>query len=130
MAALLIPYFEKDTPHATRMMIADDWIEALAEYPQWAIERAVRWWKGPENERRHRTPLEGDIAARCRVEMMAVNAAKTAMRLKAPLGSRGAEPERPQVSPEDAARRAAVVAETLGRFPSQRAQADAEDDQA
>lgn len=74
VAALLSPYYDKDTPQAVREIEAEDWLEALAEYPQWAIERAVRWWKSADNDQRRKRPLEGDIAARCRVEMRGIKA--------------------------------------------------------
>lgn len=76
VAALLSPYFEKDVPQAVRVMDAQDWAAALGSYPEWAIERAVRWWKGEDNPNRRKRPLEGDIAERCRVEMKAVRAAQ------------------------------------------------------
>jgi len=85
VAALLNPYFEKDTPQAVREMEAADWAEELAEFPQWAIERAVRWWKSAGNPDRRRRPLEGDIAARCHAEMDAVYAARRAARLSSPI---------------------------------------------
>lgn len=75
IAALLSPYYEKDVPQAVRVMEAEDWAEALAEYPQWAIQNAVRWWKSEHNADRRRRPMEGDIAAACRKEMDAVRAA-------------------------------------------------------
>lgn len=65
IAALLSPYYEKDVPQVVREMEAEDWAVALEGYPQWAIERAVRWWKGAENPDRKRRPMEGDIAAKC-----------------------------------------------------------------
>ena len=65
IAALLSPYYEKDVPQAVREMEAEDWAAALSEYPQWAVEKAVRWWKGAENPDRKRRPMEGDIAAKC-----------------------------------------------------------------
>jgi len=74
IAALLNPYYDKDTPAAVRRMEAEDWLEALAVYPQWAIERAVRWWKSEANADRRKRPLEGDIAARCKVEMRGISA--------------------------------------------------------
>ena len=72
VAALLSPYYDKDTPPAVRKMEAEDWLEALGEYPQWAIERAVRWWKSADNLDRRKRPLEGDIAARCKKEMRGI----------------------------------------------------------
>jgi hypothetical protein len=74
-----MPYYDRDTPQGIREMEAEDWREALAEYPQWAIERAVRWWKGADNPNRRRRPMEGDIAERCRVEMDGVPSALIAM---------------------------------------------------
>jgi hypothetical protein len=74
VAALLNPYYEKDTPQMVREMEAEDWLEALSPFPQWAIERAVRWWKSAENADRRKKPLEGDIAARCKVEMRGIGA--------------------------------------------------------
>lgn len=76
IAALLSPYYEKDVPQAVRIMEAEDWAEALADYPQWAIQNAVRWWKSEHNPDRRKRPFEGDIAERCRAEMQPVLAAK------------------------------------------------------
>ena len=75
IAALLSPYYEKDVPQAVRVMEAEDWAEALADYPQWAIQNAVRWWKSEHNADRRKRPMEGDIAAVCHREMDAVRAA-------------------------------------------------------
>lgn len=82
IAALLSPYYEKDTPQAVREIEAEDWREALAEFPRWAIERAVRWWKSADNPDRRKRPLEGDIAARCRVEMNGVPSAVQMLELR------------------------------------------------
>ena len=76
VASLLSPYYEKDTPQAVRLMEAEDWVISLSGKPRWAIDAAVRWWKGADNDKRHRRPMEGDIAARVIVEMDAVRAAK------------------------------------------------------
>lgn len=76
VAALLNPYYEKDTPQAVREMLAEDWIAALIGQPEWAITAAVRWWKGPDNPDRRKAPIEGDIAARVRIETDAVRASK------------------------------------------------------
>jgi len=82
IASLLSPYYDKATPDLARVMEAQDWMEALADYPQWAIDRAVRWWKSAENEARRKRPLEGDIAARCVVEMRGIRAASALARRK------------------------------------------------
>jgi hypothetical protein len=74
VASLLSPYYEKDVPQAVREMEAEDWAVALEVYPQWAIEKAVRWWKGAENPDRKRRPMEGDIAAKCHEYMDGVRA--------------------------------------------------------
>jgi len=76
IAALLSPYYDKDIPQAVRVMEAEDWAEALADYPQWAIQNAVRWWKSDANADRRKRPLEGDIAARCKIEVDPVKAAR------------------------------------------------------
>ena len=72
VAALLNPYYEKHTPQAIREMEAEDWLDALNGTPQWAITAAVRWWFGESNDKRHKRPMQGDIAARVTVEMEAV----------------------------------------------------------
>lgn len=65
IAALLDPYFDKDTPQAVKRLQVLDWQDALSGYPEWAIVAARRWWIGADNPHRHRRPLPGDIAARC-----------------------------------------------------------------
>lgn len=87
VAALLSPYYEKDIPQAVRKMEAEDWEQALSGFPQWAIERAVRWWKSDANTDRRKRPLEGDIVARCMVEMDGVASASKVLEMK----QRGAE---------------------------------------
>lgn len=78
-ASLLSPYYEKDVPQGVRVMEAEGWADALAEFPQWAIQKAAQWWKSADNPDRRKRPLEGDIAARARFEMQAVRAAKIKM---------------------------------------------------
>jgi hypothetical protein len=101
VAALLSPYYDKATPQAVREIEAEDWLEALAEYPQWAIERAVRWWKSADNADRRRRPMEGDIAARCVVEMRGIKAVPAIVR---GIASRASTPARPEVILTDAQR--------------------------
>lgn len=79
-ASLLSPYYEKDVPQGVRVMEAEDWADALAEFPQWAIQKAAQWWKSADNPDRRKRPLEGDIAARARFEMQAVRAAQIKLR--------------------------------------------------
>lgn len=119
VASLLSPYYEKNTPQGIREMEADDWVLALRLYPRWAIDAAVRWWKGLDNDNRHRRPLEGDISKRATAEMMAVNAAK----IKISGFDNGIRPlPKPQYRPpaqitdEERARRAEVAATMLRGF--------------
>lgn len=112
VASLLSPYYDKDTPQSVRELEAEDWLEALGGFPQWAIDRAVRWWKGAENPDRRKRPLEGDIAARCRVEMRGIGSVPKLVEMKA-----RAKPEPVRVvSPEDAEHRRRVSAEIMARF--------------
>lgn len=80
VAALLTPYYTGDVPQGVRMIEAEDWAEALAEYPEWAITKACRWWKGADNPHRRKKPLEGDIEARAKTEMGIIKVAEMAMR--------------------------------------------------
>jgi hypothetical protein len=113
VAALLLPYYEKDTPQAVRMIEAEDWALELCEFPKWAIEKAVRWWKSKDNDNRRKRPLEGDISARARFEMGAVNAARIAVngKLVTP------KPDTPEpVSEADREYRKSVVEDVMSKF--------------
>lgn len=101
VAALLSPYYDKDTPPAVRKMEAEDWLEELQGYPQWAIERAVRWWKSSDNADRRKKPLEGDIAARCKIEMRGIHAVPNLLRRKMSGRYIEQEPPRPNQSTEE-----------------------------
>lgn len=57
-------------------MVFQDWADALCDLPDWAIDRAVRWWKSADNPDRRRKPLEGDIAERARMEQGIISLAK------------------------------------------------------
>jgi len=109
VAALLSPYYEKDIPQAVRKMEAEDWEQALSGFPQWAIERSVRWWKSDANTDRRKRPLEGDIVARCRVEMDGVASASKVLEMK----QRGAE-HTPEVRERLTADRAAEIMRDVG----------------
>lgn len=80
VTTLLNPYFEKEMTESLRKMELEDWVRALSGRPQWAIDRAVRWWKSVENPDRRKRPLEGDIAARVNIEMAAVARVRSALR--------------------------------------------------
>ena len=114
IAALLSPYYEKSVPAGVRDMEAEDWAEALADYPQWAIQKAVRWWKSEGNPDRRKRPLEGDIAARCRKEMDAVFAAEINLRREA---DHKPEPKRERISPERANEILAEAGYAVKRMP-------------
>lgn len=114
VAALLSPYYEKDTPQAVREMEAEDWREALAQFPRWAIERAVRWWKSDGNPDRRKRPLEGDMAARCRVEMNGVPSAVKMLELRRN-GKDFSKPEKPKE--RISAERAAQILAEAGLAP-------------
>lgn len=117
VAALLSPYYEKDTPQAVREMEAEDWREALSEYPRWAIERAVRWWKSADNPDRRKRPLEGDIAARCKIEMNGVPSAVKMLELRSmESGSAKDEAPRERLSKERAAEIMAQAGFSVKKF--------------
>ena len=109
VAALLSPYYEKDTPQGVREMEARDWEQALSGFPQWAIERAVRWWKSDANTDRRKRPLEGDIVARCRAEMDGVASASKVLEMK----QRGIE-HKPEPRERLTADRAAGIMRDVG----------------
>jgi hypothetical protein len=111
VAALLLPYYEKETPQAVREMEAEDWAECLTAYPQWAIEKAVRWWKSGDNPRRSKRPIEGDIEARIFEEMAVIRAARIAMRGPDPI-----EMSRDQMKPAASAPRERVTAASAQRI--------------
>jgi hypothetical protein len=120
VAALLNPYYDKDTPASVRRMEAEDWLEALASYPQWAIERAVRWWKSQDNADRRKRPIEGDIAARCKVEMRGIEflpGALEAAKRNAIIPKQEPKPEPKRVSPEQVKAIARDVGIRIRGFP-------------
>lgn len=111
IASLLSPYYEKDTPQAVREMEAEDWVISLTGRPRWAVDAAVRWWKGPDNPMRHKRPMEGDIVARVTEAMGAVLAAQVKVRAfdaGVTLPERLPEPPRKPMTAEQAA---AIMAE-------------------
>ena len=117
VAALLSPYYDKDTPQVVREIEAEDWMEALAEFPQWAIERAVRWWKSADNDQRRKRPIEGDIAARCKVEMRGIRSLPEIISRKSSGRWFEPEPEREKVAPEQRKAMADEIMEKVGFKP-------------
>lgn len=104
VAALLLPYYERETPQAIREMEAEDWLEALDGLPKWAIEKSVRWWKGPDNPDRRKRPMEGDIASRAKTEAGNVRAVSSLAARARNVSQRYIEPPRPsRMSAERAA---------------------------
>ena len=109
VAALLNPYYEKDTPQAIREMEAEDWLAALDGKPQWAITAAVRWWLGEGNDKRRSRPMQGDIAARVSIETEAMRAGAVRVQaFDAGMLPKPCEPERKMLTVEE--RRAIAVA--------------------
>lgn len=120
VAALLSPYYEKDTPQAIREMEAEDWLAALEGKPQWAITAAVRWWQGDSNPDRRKRPMQGDIAARVLVETEAIRAGHLRVQaFDAGLIPKPAAPPR-AISAADVEHRRKVAAEIVAGFTSNR----------
>jgi len=115
--ALLAPYFTANIPEAVRRIEAGDWLVALSDRPQWAIEKACRWWKGDENPDHRRKPIEGDIADRVRFEMgiLAFGAMKV-REYDAGYAKRIAEPEEAPPTPEQMEQRRAFANGIMSRF--------------
>lgn len=122
VAGLLSQYYTVDVPAAAHSLIAEDWLEALSEYPQWAITRSVRWWKSDANPERRKRPLEGDISAHCKKELEVLRLAEWAVR-RYPFGARlTVVPPQPALKPEltaeekaESKKRVAQMAAEVGR---------------
>lgn len=122
--ALLAPYYSNDIPQSVREIEAEDWLFALAEYPEWAVIAAARWWKGENNPDRRKRPLDGDIAARANQEIGFAKVAEWAVK-RFDQGIRPSPPmtlpERKAPEPVDMERRRAFANELISsRFPSNR----------
>jgi len=108
-----------------RKMEAEDWMEEIGGYPRWAIERAVRWWKSADNPDRRKKPLEGDIAARCKVEMRGIGALPSLLSRKMDGRYIEPQPERPRLSAEERKAIAARVLAEAGVAPRRMPTGDA-----
>lgn len=100
------PQFGDAIPESIAVLDANDWAAALAAYPQWAIDRAVQWWRGADNDRRRQKPQPGDIAARARHEMGLVFFAEHKLRqfdgCSAGVSRLSETDDRPRVTAEEA----------------------------
>lgn len=115
VAALLTGYYAADAPAEVIRFEAEDWHDALKDFPEWAITKAVRWWKGEENADRRKRPVVGDIAARARFEMGPVIVARLAVQ-RFDAGRKPWQPEDwSERKPADASERQRIAAEILGR---------------
>lgn len=104
--ALLAPDFTLNMPEGVRRIEAEDWVAALREFPEWAIEKACRWWRSDENEDRRKKPMQGDIQERVKFEMgvLTFGAMKVAQYDRG-IHERMREPEPEPISAEDMAAR-------------------------
>ena len=109
IGSLLHPYYAGSAPQVSIEMMAEDWAIALGEYPQWAIDAGVRWWKSRKNPEHKRKPLEGDIDAAVRRKMGFVFLGESAIR-HFDAGHRPIpdQPEEPRATPDQIA---AILAE-------------------
>lgn len=76
VVSLLTHYFVAEAHPGALENVARDWKLELAEFPEWAIEDACRWWVGRENKRRRSKPLPGDIAERANRAMACVHSGR------------------------------------------------------
>jgi hypothetical protein len=120
--ALLAPYYSTDIPQSVREIEAEDWLVALGEFPEWAVVAAARWWKGDANPDRRKRPMEGDIAARAKMEMGIVKVGEWAVK-RFDDGIRPPPPAPPRAAPtaeEMDHRRKFAESVIAGKFPSNR----------
>lgn len=80
VVSLLSQYYAADVSQGAVKMMAEDWAVELEDYPEWAIEKAVRWWKSAANPDRKKRPLEGDISARAKVEAGVISVGRLAVK--------------------------------------------------
>ena len=108
--ALLTPYFTSNVPQGVRRIEAEDWRAALDGKPQWAVEKACRWWKSEENPDHRRKPLEGDIVERVKFEMGVLSFGAMKVReYDEGYRQRTMEPERVPPTPEEMEQRRAFA---------------------
>lgn len=79
VTTLLLHYFVASMPANFHEAVADDWLDELEGYPDWAITAACKWWVGSENKNKHRKPVPGDISAICKKEVGPISIARFAL---------------------------------------------------
>ena len=114
IGSLLHPYYAGNAPASSLQMMAEDWSHALSNFPMWAIDKSIRWWKSADNPERKRKPLEGDIEARCNHEMGVVRVAEISVqRFERGARPQKLEPDRPEPTAEQIAQRKAAAEKIL-----------------
>lgn len=112
IASLLSGYYASDVPASIVQMDAEDWAAEVGSFPQWAIQKAVRWWRSAANDNRRKKPMPGDIAARADLEMAIVRVGQRALaRFDAGVGPAVHKPASPR-TPFDREKAAQIVAES------------------
>ena len=116
-AALLEPYYSRDTNKIAKQLEAEMWVEALSVFPFWAVRKAVAWWQSAANASRRKRPIFGDIEEKAQEFMAPINAARIYLSMSI-TGTAGGEPEDlgPPMSDEELAERRAAADEILRGF--------------
>lgn len=95
VTALLREYIQADTAQSVIEVAAEDWLDALQPFPDWAICRACRRWQGVNTPDRRKKPLIGDIVEICRNKVALVALARKAIARPAmPIADHPSERER------------------------------------
>lgn len=61
VTVLLAHYYVPDLPAAAQVAVLEDWVEALQEFPRWAIKTACDEWLRTQR----RTPVPADMVELC-----------------------------------------------------------------
>lgn len=107
VATLLSHFYVSLMGEAEMRAVASDWLDALAEFPEWAIGEACSEWLRTQD----RKPTIAGIRKLCAQHFAVVEYT----RQKAMRGPQATE-ERAPISPEERAARAATIAETVERL--------------
>ncbi len=77
---LLGHFYAGELPEIVQNGVSSDWLQELADLPDWAIDAACRWWVGRDNKKRAKRPLPGDISQRAFDEMAGIRIAEGTLR--------------------------------------------------